>query len=144
MMPVVMPVPLADDAGEADVEAVDSGAGETDERITNALKHALDELSNDMDAALESEVKRGQFVMAAGHIGSASITAGVLAWLLRAGSLMASVLSVMPLWTRMDPLPVLLAQRKKDEELDDADDEEAAAARILDPGSRAGKRGVRA
>ena len=67
----------------------------------------------------------------------------MLAWLLRAGSLMASVLSVMPLWTRMDPLPVLLAQRKKDEELDDADDEEAAAARILDPGSRAGKRGVR-
>ncbi len=71
------------------------------------------------------------------------MSAGVLAWLLRAGSLMASVLSVMPLWTRMDPLPVLLAKSRKDEELDNADEEEAAAARILDSGSTTRKQRAR-
>ena len=37
-----------------------------------------------------------------------SLSAGVLTWMLRAGSLMASLLTSMPMWRGFDPLPVLL------------------------------------
>ena len=101
------------------------------DRITHALQQALDSLGSDLDDAAASQFAHDQVVMAVGHIGGASLSAGVLAWLFRAGSLLASVLSVMPLWTRMDPLPVLLAKKRRDED-EDLDDDEKEAARILD------------
>jgi hypothetical protein len=70
------------------------------------------------------------------------MSAGVLAWISRSGSLLASVLSVMPLWTRMDPLPVLLAKRRDDEN-EELDEAEAAAARILDRSSKEKKAELR-
>jgi hypothetical protein len=101
---------------------------------THALQQALDTLGSDLDDAAASQFAREQIAMAVGHFGGAGLSAGVLARLFRAGSLLASVLSVMPLWTRMDPLPVLLAKKRGDDEQDEIDDEEKEAARILDGG----------
>jgi hypothetical protein len=118
---------------------IDSSEEESSDRITEALQQALDELSANMDEAIDSELSHGQLMMAVGHIGGASLSAGVLAWIFRAGSLLASVLSVTPLWTRMDPLPVLLAKKRDDDEDEELDEAEAAAARILDGSSKAKK-----
>jgi hypothetical protein len=104
------------------------------DRITNALREALDLLTSDLDEAASSQFANAQAMMAAGHIGGATLSVGMLAWLFRAGSLLASVLSVMPLWTRMDPLPVLLAKKRREDDEAETDDEEEAAARILDGG----------
>ena len=41
------------------------------------------------------------------------MTAGIVSWVLRAGSLMTSFLSVVPLWKQIDPLPVLSAAAVK-------------------------------
>ena len=55
-------------------------------------------------------------------------------WLLRGGSLFASVLSAMPAWKGFDPLPVLQAAppRKGRDEESDEDDAEKRAGRVLD------------
>jgi hypothetical protein len=42
-----------------------------------------------------------------------SFTVGYVSWLLRAGYLSASLMSVLPLWREFDPLPVLAATKKK-------------------------------
>ena len=101
------------------------------DRIHELLNNALDQLNADLDETASTEFLRNNTTMVVGHIGGVSLSAGVLAWLFRAGTLLASVLSVMPLWARMDPLPVLLAKKRRDDE-DEVDEEEAAAARILD------------
>ena len=46
-----------------------------------------------------------------------SLSAGVVSWVLKTGSLMASFMSTIPLWKQLDPLPILSAamikKRKK-------------------------------
>ena len=54
------------------------------------------------------------------------MTSGLIAWLLRGGSLAASFITSMPLWKGMDPLPVL-NRRKKDEEEEDDDTNDVVA-----------------
>ena len=53
-----------------------------------------------------------------------SFTVGYVSWLLRAGYLSASLLSVLPLWREFDPLPVLAAttRKKKGKPADDGKD----------------------
>ena len=46
---------------------------------------------------------------------SVSLTAGFVSWILRAGSLMASFMSTVPLLRRFDPLPILRTAKKFDE-----------------------------
>ena len=122
----------AEEFADAAIEMTDE---EKAERITRALQQALDSLGSDLDEAAESQFAREQIVMVVAHMGGVGLSAGVLAWLFRAGSLLASVLSAMPLWTRMDPLPVLLAKKRREEIEDDMDDDEKEAARILDGSS---------
>ena len=122
----------AEELADAAIEMTDE---EKAERITRALQQALDSLGSDLDEAAESQFAREQIVMVVAHMGGVGLSAGVLAWLFRAGSLLASVLSAMPLWTRMDPLPVLLAKKRREEIEDDMDDDEKEAARILDGSS---------
>ncbi len=42
-----------------------------------------------------------------------TLTAGYVSWLLRAGYLSASVMSMLPIWGSFDPLPVLGKKRAK-------------------------------
>ena len=55
---------------------------------------------------------------------TASFTVGYVSWLLRAGYLSASLMSVLPLWREFDPLPVLAAttRKKKGKSADDDKD----------------------
>ena len=55
---------------------------------------------------------------------SAGMSAGYIAWLARSGAVLGSVMSAMPMWRFIDPLPVL---NKLD---DDSDDEESLEAII--------------
>ena len=80
------------------------------------LWQELDQLRNTInDSNDEDGTLRGNFSDIIISLGSLSVTSGLIAWLLRGGSLAASFISAMPLWTGMDPLPVL-NKSKKDEE----------------------------
>ncbi|MCP3850983.1 MAG: hypothetical protein GY694_12205, partial [Gammaproteobacteria bacterium] len=45
---------------------------------------------------------------------TAGMTVGFISWVLRGGSLLASLISAIPLFSRFDPLPVLKSRSNKD------------------------------
>ena len=51
---------------------------------------------------------------------TASISVGYIMWMLRGGYVLASVLSTMPVWQNIDPLPVLAALDAADDDDDDS------------------------
>ena len=53
--------------------------------------------------------------------GGVAISSGVVAWMLRGGSLMASLLTSLPAWKSFDPLPII-AKKGRDSESEDSDD----------------------
>lgn len=65
-----------------------------------------------------------------------SLSAGFVSWVLRGGSLMASFMSVLPMWKQLDPLPILGAAivkgKKKVGIRDDKDEEDRKVEDIFD------------
>jgi len=67
-----------------------------------------------------------------------TLTAGIATWALRGGSVLAGMLSSVPLWKGFDPLPIIAASRKKREEpvngnADATNEDERKAADMFDP-----------
>ena len=54
-----------------------------------------------------------------------SLTAGFVSWVLRAGSLMVSFLSAMPLWRQVDPTPILaMDSEESSQSVEESNDDE--------------------
>ena len=84
--------------------------------IYQALWHALDDMKHQMgDANGSQDPTHRVFVQVASGT-SMAISAGFVAWLLRGGALAASMISSLPMWSGFDPIPVLLARRKRRED----------------------------
>ncbi|MGL4476443.1 MAG: Ig-like domain-containing protein, partial [Shewanella sp.] len=66
----------------------------------------------DLDKASEIDNKNTELSTEAITGVSITLTAGFVSWALRAGSLMASFLAVMPAWRNLDPMPILAADEK--------------------------------
>ncbi len=95
--------------------------------MQQVLDQLTEEISRSADSDADFEALSVEFATAA-----LSVTAGVLMWVLRTGSLAASLLSVMPVWQQIDPLPILSEGQKildTDFDLDQPDD--------IDPHSKA-------
>ncbi|MDH3947881.1 MAG: hypothetical protein OEU74_02865, partial [Gammaproteobacteria bacterium] len=87
----------------------------------------LEDLRNRInDSAENDDIIGTKFSDILISIGSLSVTTGLIAWLLRGGTLAASFVTAMPLWKGMDPLPVL-TKREHDEEDEDNDSTEVSA-----------------
>ena len=67
-----------------------------------------------MDSVLEEE--QGRKALVAGI--TFSLTTGLLVWSLRASSLLLTMMSMLPLWRGIDPLPILDEVNKKKKELE--------------------------
>jgi hypothetical protein len=80
------------------------------------FKQELDKLRETVqaDAVIETRVAASVFVASTG------LSVGYVLWLLRGGALLASLLSSLPAWRLVDPLPVLGRVGGGD---DDSDDE---------------------
>ena len=81
-------------------------------------------LRNSLDAVKEemtSETRLGKVYLGSAIVSSIGLSVGYVVWLLRGGMLLASLLSSMPAWQFLDPLPILA--RKKDD--DHSDDDES-------------------
>jgi hypothetical protein len=84
------------------------------------LWQELDQLRNAINGSNdENGIFKGNFSDIVISLGGLSVTSGLIAWLLRGGSLAASFISAMPLWKGIDPLPVLNKKKKDDEDEDD-------------------------
>ena len=99
----------------------------------------LFKLSQDMDESFEQEQKRYQLGSEVAVGTAVSLTAGIVSWILRSGSLVASLLSIAPIWKQLDPLPILGGDSKKrkdrlrdEEDQQDEEDNNNAVENIFD------------
>ncbi|MET0961247.1 MAG: hypothetical protein ABWY05_00285, partial [Noviherbaspirillum sp.] len=121
-------VTASSDAGADAVFSADLGAAQTlaDARIERAsaaarsetLNRSLDDMRDSVKAAAETEHRIVGSSVAVG----ASVSVGYVIWLLRGGVLATSLLSSLPAWRFVDPLPVLARMRQGGDEEEDSDD----------------------
>jgi hypothetical protein len=80
------------------------------------FREELNRLRNETQAAAELEQK----IVAASVAMTGSLSAGYVLWLIRGGVLLSSLLSSLPAWRALDPLPVLAKRGRRDDEDDDS------------------------
>jgi hypothetical protein len=105
----------ANEAPVTEVEIAVAAMVSEEEGFQEELDKVQDELSE--LAQIEATVVGSSAVVTTG------LSVGYVVWLARGGMLLASLLSSMPAWRAIDPLPVLAAFRDDDEDKDNADDE---------------------
>jgi VCBS repeat-containing protein len=84
----------------------------------DALWSAIDKMKQEMGGASEDGFVTTEFKVAAAKSSGVVLTAGVVAWVLRSGALLSSLMSTIPLWRGYDPLPIL-AYKDDEEEKED-------------------------
>ena len=88
------------------------------EQEISDFNQELLKVKTDMEEAFEEEQSARVFYSGI----TVSITTGIVVWALRAGSLLLTMLSLLPLWKGFDPLPVLVRRdRKKDKDKEKKD-----------------------
>ena len=91
--------------------------------ITTLSPDAYELMKNSLDAVKEEigkEMIMDRAVLGSAIATSVGLSAGYVVWMLKGGSLLASVLSSLPVWQLADPLAILVG--KKEEEDDEEDD----------------------
>ena len=99
-----------------------------DEPLVGALKR----MSKDMEDAFEKEEKQQQLIMEIVSGVTLCLTAGFVSWMLQSGSLLASLLSAVPVWKRIDPLLILAAKKRSREEIEEETEEEKRISKVFD------------
>ena len=92
-----------------------------------SLAQTLDALRRGMSGLENADNVDGAFVVQISTGLGAVLSVGVVSWILRGGTLAATLLSTVPMWKGFDPLPMLLGRRRKkddEEERDGSDDGE--------------------
>ncbi|MCP4408804.1 MAG: hypothetical protein GY807_13785, partial [Gammaproteobacteria bacterium] len=79
----------------------------------DSFVNSLEELDYSLDEAIKEEENRSRIEVESAIGIVLSLSAGFVSWVLRAGSLLASFVSVIPLWRQFDPLPILDIKGKK-------------------------------
>ncbi len=97
-------------------QAVADRAGGSAWRVSG-LAGDLDRMRDDMGEQVELE----HWASGSIAVGSFGLTVGYVLWLLRGGALLASLLSSLPAWRLIDPLPVL-SRVDEEEDLDEDQD----------------------
>jgi len=76
------------------------------------LWQALDDMQRQM-SGLDESSNRSFLVSSIMGGSSLLLTTGLISWVLRGGALASTLLSTLPLWRGMDPLPLLAGRKKK-------------------------------
>jgi hypothetical protein len=92
---------------------------------TTARSTGLMQDLNQMRDAIMQQAELEHWISGSVAVGSFGLTVGYVLWLLRGGALLASLMSSMPAWRLIDPLPVL---GRVDDEADEEDDEDGFVA----------------
>jgi len=101
-----------------DLESTDS-LPELQVKSIKALWVAVDKMKQQISESTAEEVSDIEFKAAAVSSSGVALTAGVVAWVLRSGALLTSLMSTIPLWKGYDPLPILAYRDDEDEDEDE-------------------------
>ncbi|MFT5390748.1 MAG: hypothetical protein ACI8PT_000935, partial [Gammaproteobacteria bacterium] len=85
---------------------------ETQSVINPQLRRAMDNMGAQMDAEHQTGVRADKVADSAVKVAGSALSVGSVSWLLRGGTLFASVLSSLPAWKGFDPLPVLRSSKE--------------------------------
>ncbi len=101
-------LPMEFDAGNGIAPGADTGIETSNLDLASALRErsltqALEPLRHEAELAQGA----GTQIVVGGSAVSAGLSVGYVLWLARGGVLMASVMSALPAWASLDPLPVL-------------------------------------
>ncbi len=80
-------------------------------RVSHALRARLQEFTDYLEQTKLQETSHRQFAAQVAAGSGLALSAGFITWLLRGGSLLASLLASMPAWRYFDPIPVLKLDR---------------------------------
>ncbi|MCU7864062.1 MAG: tandem-95 repeat protein, partial [Candidatus Thiodiazotropha sp. (ex Lucinoma borealis)] len=104
--------------------------------VPASIWNLLDSMNQEMSDHQGQQASDDGLIFQSATFSTLALSAGYVAWLLRAGVLSASFLSFTPLWRQIDPLPVLSAhaKRRDDDQNDipDDDPEEKRLAKLFD------------
>ncbi len=89
------------------------------------VRHSLDAIKEEVGR----EIMLGKTVLGSAIATSVGLSAGYVVWMLKGGSLMASVLSSLPAWQLTDPLAILVGTKG------DEDDDDESLETIIKDGS---------
>jgi hypothetical protein len=89
---------------------------------------ALTEMDQAFDLEAEDKTIRTNLVT----VSMTTLTVGLVSYLLRAGSLVASLMSSFPLWRRIDPIVVFARKKKKRAGKDDSDKDNSTTDQLFD------------
>ena len=81
--------------------------------VSDELLGRLDALGQELNSVYQDSTQRQDFLAKVATGTSLSLSAGFVAWLLRGGSLLSSLIAVLPAWRYFDPLPVLGVNKKE-------------------------------
>ncbi|MCP4048501.1 MAG: hypothetical protein GY732_21190, partial [Gammaproteobacteria bacterium] len=108
---------------QANLSHWDFNSTEIDAEEEDRLFSKINEMSRHLDNDLSRENQNQVEVQVA--LGSTTgLAAGFTSWVLRGGSLLASLMSTVPLLNRFDPLPVVKSRNKEDLSNTDNDDDD--------------------
>ena len=83
-----------------------------------ALWQAIDQMRENIDSNITENMTEAELKAAVISSSGVALTAGVVAWALRSGALMTSLISTIPLWKGYDPMPILAKSNDDEDEVD--------------------------
>ena len=127
------------DVAEIELTQTDVDRLRDDPDLSESVFRALDMMRVDMDESFSETQAHQTLLLQVARGAGVSLSAGYLTWLLRAGSLLSGLMSAMPLWARVDPLPIIdldekerkLRQQRASQSSVDDDETEANVERLL-------------
>ncbi len=93
--------------------------------VYELVRGSLDAVKEEMG----NEILLGKTVLGSAMATTVGLSAGYVVWMLKGGSLLASVLSSLPAWQLADPLAILVGKK------DDDDDDDESLETIIEEGS---------
>jgi hypothetical protein len=92
--------------------------------VVTALRERSLALQLDRMRETVAENEHGDLeIVASGTVLSAGLSVGYVLWLARGGVLLASLMSALPAWAMVDPMPVLAQMKRGDDDEADGDGE---------------------
>ncbi|NNF16905.1 MAG: hypothetical protein HKN70_09155, partial [Gammaproteobacteria bacterium] len=76
----------------------------------------LDNMRRELDKAGEESAEQSEIFASVAAGASATVTVGIIGWILRAGSMIATFLTSAPLWRHLDPLSIVGGGKSRREE----------------------------
>jgi len=112
-----------------------------EQNISPGLREGITIIRDQIDQLVEETSSTSSLTTYAPSIVGASLTTGLVTWVLRSGLLLSATLTSSPLWRPLDPIPILMQSGDEDDSLFDSDEAGDGADALNDSGNQGAQHG---